>query len=665
MAFSSDLARLGALLVVSLLAASRAARLELDAENRALRSTGTPEARTEERRAGLFGREATLVLLLVPTSGAGADAVAEDAAWVAGLRARAEVADLVEHRSARPGERLLALTLSADAGGRFQEPLAAVVAHAEETRPDARRLYVSGAPAAEAALAKALRAEERRIVPLVALVLLALLALLYRSPVLALGALLPALSGIAMTGALQQALGYAVDPVTSLLPPVLLVVGIATGVHLIEAYLDERRLGHEPEEAARDALRHVLVPSFGCAVTTVIGFLALLTNPMPAVRRFGILSGAGVLLTALVAFVLVPSWLRLFARAPRLARRAARAGPWPRWSVAMTRVLARAAPLTALGTLLLALFFGWAWTRLEVDTDPLGILPEDHPFRVATDEIGARLGGTEVFELLLDGPAPPAAPIKLLELEARLCALDGVVGPAGVPRRANDGSALCSALLAPAGTTARERLFATAEDLAHQIGWSGAHATGLPVRTARDSGALARGERQGLLASLLTLLPCVFVLRSARLTAIGMAANALPCFLLHGGLALAGRPLSVASAMIGSVVLGLVVDDALYFLHGYRAHRATSSAPVAVARTIRARGQAMTITTLVLTAGFLASLAGHLATTREFGVLAAGAVASAWVANLLLVPSFLLCAARARPRCFPPARVPESTPWNA
>ena len=642
-----DVLRLLALLLATGWAASRAVRLELDTENRAMRSTGSSEARAQAQREVRFGRDATLVLLLRPEREEAPSADDESAAWVAGLRARPEAHSVLELPQAGEGERLLAVTLAADEDGSWSVPLARFLEQAERSRPAGQRLLASGPPAAEAALAEALHAEQQRIVPLVGLVLLALLWTFYRSLALALGSILPALAGIAWTGALQERLGYAVDPVTSLLPPVLLVVGVAAAVHLVEAYLEERRRAHDPEHASIGAWRHVLVPGLGCAATTVIGFLALLSSPLPAVARFGMLSAAGVLFTAVASFVLMPPWLRLFARAPRLARRSAGAGPWPRWSGPVARALARAAPWTPLGARVLALVFGWAWSRLEVDTDPLGILPAEHPFRLATDEIGARLGGTETFELLLAPPGPPNAQLALFQLEQALLALEGVAGPAGLPRRATDGSALVSVLLEPSGTTAREQLFASAEARARELGWQSAQATGIAVRIARDSGALARGEAWGMLASLLTLLPCIAILRSARLTLVGLLANALPCFLLHGGLALAGRPLSVASAMIGSVILGLVVDDAIFFLHGYRG-QAARSARLTVARTLAERAQAMTVTTLVLALGFLAGLAGTLATTREFGVLASGSIVAAWAANLFLVPSFLLLGRRVR-----------------
>ncbi|MSR62104.1 MAG: hypothetical protein EXS08_06645 [Planctomycetes bacterium] len=643
MRFPSDLPRLLALLLVCAWAATRAAKLELDVDNRAMRSQGTPEARAEELREASFGRDATLVLLLTPEAGSTDNDEAADS-WVAALRTRPEVRGVTELAQAREGERLLALTLGADETGGFGAALAALTEHAEASRPPATHLSISGVPAAEAAIAEALHAEQTRVVPLVGLVLLVLLWVFYRSLALALGSILPALCGIALTGALQQALGYAVDPVTSLLPPVLLVVGVAASVHLVESYLEERRKDQDPVQASQSAWRHILVPGLGCAATTVIGFLTLLTSPMPAVQRFGLLSAAGTLFTALIAFTFMPPWLRLFARAPRLVQRSAGEGPWPRWSAPIARALARAAPLTALAALVVALVFGWAWTRIRVDTDPLGILPASHPFRLATDEIGARLGGTETFELLLEAPTPPLVGFKLLELQTKLLGLDGIVGPAGPPRHAADGTALLASLLRPSGTTAREELFSAAEGLAHQLGWAEVHATGLAVRIARDSGALARGEAWGMLASLLTLVPCVLILRSVRLTLVGLLANALPCLLLHGGLALAGRPLSVASAMIGSVILGLVVDDAIFFLHGYGEQRGRSSMRLAVARTLRTRAQAMTVTTLVLALGFLTGLAGVLTTTREFSVLAAGSILAAWAANVFLIPSFLLFA---------------------
>jgi predicted RND superfamily exporter protein len=639
-----------ALLLATAWAAAFAARLELDVENRSMRSSNGADAAFEERRGRLFGNDAQVVFLLQPSVPAGGEDEEGLDAWVAGMQGRAEASGSFLFPGRAPGERLLALTLVPDEAGTVSHGLASLSAAAAASAPATHRLFVSGSPAGEAAIATALEREQRRILPLVGGVLVALLLAVYRSLVLAAGALLPALAGIAWTGALQYALDVPVNPVTALLPPVLLAVGVAGAVHLVDAYLDERAGGAEPEGASRRACAAVLAPAAGCAATTVVGFLALCTSPMPAIRSFGLLAALGVALTAALSFLVLPAWLRRFARADGLRRRSTGRGRWRALSIAAGRALAHRARSICAAAALAALVLAWSWTRLGMDTDPLRILPAHHPFRLATDEIGARLGGTEVCGLLLDPPGPSGV-FALLGLQRSLEEVAGVAGPGGPPRTAADGTGLVPLLLAPAGSSAREATLAMLEARAREHGWSAARATGWPVRVARDSGAIARGELRGLAATFVVLGPCIWLgLRSLRLTGLGLAANALPCLLLHGGLALAGRPLSVASAMIGSVLLGLVVDSAIYLLHGYRSARARLGPRLAVASTLKRSGRAVSVTSLVLALGFLAGVSGELATTREFGFLAATSILCAWASNVLLLPALLLVSRRAPSR---------------
>lgn len=612
-----------------------------------MRSQGNAEARAEELREQHFGHDATVVVLLEQET---PEDELDSEEWIESVRARPEVDALIELPDEHESESLVAFTLVPAPDGTVGAPLATITDFLRASVPTGTRLSLSGSPAGEAAIAAALDIEQRRIIPIVALVLFTLLGLVYRSVALALGILLPALGGIAWTLALQEALGMLVNPVTALLPPVLLAVGVAGSVHLVDGFVAGRARGLTPESAAHHTLREVLWPALGCALTTVIGFLALFLSPIPAIERFGALAAAGVVVTALLSFLALPPWLRVFARAERLARRAPQSGPWMWGSYALARRLARHSGLLAGLALVTGIVLGWAWTRLEVDTDPLRILPEHHPFRVETERIAARLGGTDTFDLVLSPPEPPGGFLKLAGLQQALLELEGMARPAGLPRRAEDGTGLVTMLLEPGGSQARERTFAAAEALAREHGWKEAHATGSAVRVARDSGAIGRGEVYGLAATFLALGPCLwFGLRSARLTVMALLANLWPCLLLHGGLVLLGRPLSVASAMIGSVILGLVVDDAIYFLHGFRAARSGARERLAVAHTLRSSGRAMTVTSLVLALGFSAGLSGELSTTREFGGLAASTILAAWGANLFLLPALLLLfRARAR-----------------
>jgi hypothetical protein len=160
----------------------------------------------------------------------------------------------------------------------------------------------------------------------------------------------------------------------------------------------------------------------------------------------------------------------------------------------------------------------------------------------------------------------------------------------------------------------------------------------------RDSERLVTGQLRGLgvTAALITGV-LVAGLRSVRLGLLGMVPNLLPCCLLYGGMAALGRPLTVATAMIGTVFLGLVVDDSVHELYLYRRARvAGASRADAVATALRRAGRAVTVTSVALCAGFAACWSGRMETTREFGALAAAIVAAAFATNLVVLPALLL-----------------------
>jgi len=117
----------------------------------------------------------------------------------------------------------------------------------------------------------------------------------------------------------------------------------------------------------------------------------------------------------------------------------------------------------------------------------------------------------------------------------------------------------------------------------------------------------------------------------------------VPVAALYGGLALLDRPLSASTALIGSVFLGLVVDDTIHFLHGYeRARRAGADARSAVAASFRSCGRALVVTSLVLGLGFGAAAIGSLSTTVEFAVVSAAVIALALLADVVLLPALLV-----------------------
>jgi hypothetical protein len=621
--------------------------IALDVENDAMKSVDTDEARDARILEREFGREAVILVdfQALPV-GSGRITELETAA----LRELAEkVAELPGVDSLRPwpepsvGSRVWVLTLD-DSLRDYAREVEGIEREIRDGAPSSLRVAIAGQPVAEVVIAHEVRSEQRRILPWVLGGLVALLFAYYRHPGLVAAVVGPSLAGIAWTTGTYGLLGHEHDPISVLLQPVLLTVGIASGVHWVESYLDELAAGRAPRAAAREALRALRRPAMLAAVTTVIGFLSLLGNAIPAVSSFGAFAALGVGLTFLLASLLTPVLLELFAARVRpeyLARRGATSGELA--VRAARRLLLHARAIRA-GSVVLAVACSWAWTQVTVDNDPLRILPADHPFRRESAALASEIGGTEVVHVLVPAPSRLAEPVALGLFAGAVAAEPGVAGPAGPALRAANGDWRLSFLLRPGGSAARTQVFAAIERRAAALSAPDARAAGIVVQIARDSEHLVRSTLWGTGGTALVLFVTFWIgLRSLHFAWLAMVPNLLPCIVMYGGMALLGRPLSVATAMIGSILLGLVVDDTIHLLYRFRDRVRQGAEPVdALEHVFRHSGRAIAITSIVLGVGFGLAALGSLTSTVEFGLLAAATIGIASLCDLVLLPAILV-----------------------
>jgi predicted RND superfamily exporter protein len=622
-------------------------QVPIDIENKALKSPGSPEALALERRIEHFGRDITLLAAFhaVP-EGSGVITEVEERGLASLERGLAELEGVGSVRRWPLDShdcRVLAVALDAP-GGDFAPVVERVERAIAEGAPASTRISLTGLPVGEVVIAREVRAEQGRILPLVVGAFVLLLLFYYRHPGLVLAILAPAGVSIAWTGGIAALLGRELDPVSVMLQPVLLTVGVAAGVHWIEAYLDELRRGTPAERAAGLAVAGLRKPALLAALTTVVGFLSLSFNSIPAVIDFGIFAALGVALAYAIAAWLTPALLRLGARhipAGLVRRHGERFGELgyraAEWLGRRALAIRACAVLIAVAGLAL-------WPRIEVDNDPQSLLQQSHPFRRATERVVREIGGSDVFDVLVPAGSTLAEPAALGLFAAHVLELAPVAAGAGPAQRSDGGDWLLRFLLEPSGSTERSRLFDEIEAHAAALGSPQVRATGTSVQVARDSDRLVKSAIVGMLASLGVLFVLFWAgFRSLRYAWLAMIPNALPCIVVYAVLAALGRPLTVATAMISSVLLGLIVDDTIHLLHRYRElRRAGLEGLSAIERVFQHSGRAIVITSVVLGLGFSVGLAGELATTVEFCGLAAVTILVAFLCDLLLLPAILV-----------------------
>jgi predicted RND superfamily exporter protein len=126
------------------------------------------------------------------------------------------------------------------------------------------------------------------------------------------GTFLPlATVGIAMlwTVGLMSLFGLKISVLSSIVPILILIIGIADSVHLLSRYREDAQKYENKREALAHTMLTMVAACFLTTFTTAIGFAALLTTDLYIVQEFGVLTAVGIMIAYVVAIEFLPSVL--------------------------------------------------------------------------------------------------------------------------------------------------------------------------------------------------------------------------------------------------------------------------------------------------------------------------------------------------------------------
>ncbi len=225
---------------------------------------------------------------------------------------------------------------------------------------------------------------------------------------------------IVMAIGMMQGIGYlfeqagiidAFSSVTQIVPILLIGLGVDYAIHLTSRYREEIGEGDSVDGAMSGAVTSVGVALFLATITTVIGFLTNVFNPVPALKDFGILAAIGIVVAFLLMLTFVPAVRRV------LDRRAERKGTLPVTSLQghgdrlLPRIMEKLALLTehaAIPTLVVAILLGaagfWGFTQLETRFSFTDFLPDESEYVTTLDILSEDFGGGfgEVTQVLVE-----------------------------------------------------------------------------------------------------------------------------------------------------------------------------------------------------------------------------------------------------------------------
>jgi predicted RND superfamily exporter protein/CRP-like cAMP-binding protein len=493
-------------------------------------------------------------------------------------------------------------------------------------------------------------------------------------------------------------MGYFDVPIdfgTLVLPTLLTVVGSAYATHVVARHREEIDAGGTPGDIAYRVIRHLGTPVLVTALTTVLGFASLIVYRIEAIQHLGVFSVFGISALFVLALTFVPAVLTLL-RVPQTGTGREPESAWLTGGLErLGRFDMRHRKTVIAASAIVLVFFTWGIRYMRVDTNYARYFSEDSPVREASRVIADHLGGSVAFLVAVDGPEPDS--ITRLDTLRRIAALEDFIDrlpgidhttsvvdyvktlhrafhdddpayfglpdtDAGVQQylllldpetiedvvNADSSRATIVVRSRLVGSTALREAITSIRRFAADVFPEGypVHTTGNVVLLNRTADDLSRGQVQSFviaLAVVFAILSLVFL--SVRFGLVAMVPNLIPIVIFFGLLGWLNIPLSISTAVIASISLGIGVDEAVHLLAEFNHHvRKAADQEEAVLGALRSVGPPIVYATTALVLGFLVPAWSNFAPVRQFGLLSAVTVATSLLADLLLLPALLATA---------------------
>jgi len=260
-------------------------------------------------------------------------------------------------------------------------------------------VHLVGLPILKEDVAAYISKDQQRVMPLAVLVMALILALLFKRIA---GVVLPmVVVGVSLvaTLGLYTACGFQLNSITSLLPPVVIVLSVSAAVHIFDAWQHEVNVGLRGDTAIRKALVTVWKPCVFTAAMTAVGLLSLVISPIPAVRMFGMFSAIGVLFSVVIAFVVLPIGLGWIRESHEQISGCNRIMPHFLKLVAVTP--GRHPVLILLLAAALSLLSLWYGEKVQNNTDLIKFFKKSSLTYIDHQAVGQQLGSVRSLELLI------------------------------------------------------------------------------------------------------------------------------------------------------------------------------------------------------------------------------------------------------------------------
>jgi len=562
-----------------------------------------------------------------------------------------------------------------------------------QARGGPETILITGRPVIEGVFGIYMPEDMKHMQPIILALLALLLFLSFRN---VRGVLIPLavviLSELWMLGTMA-ALGIPMYTVTTLLPVLILAIGIADSVHLLtHIRIEAGREGESDKfKSIVRGMHGMWSPILMTTLTTAAGFLAMLTSDLLPMRFFGVFAAVGIIYAFIITILFIPAIEAVLPHREKPINKLAFSA-YLKW---MTRIVGEHPKriLASFAMLLVISLIGLS--QLQVNSSLVSEFRPSDPLRQADEMLNNHFAGTTTLDVMLDtgtqdGVLQPDFLQGMNQLQLAV-EKEAVVGDSSSiaellaemnkvmhegkqeHRTVPDSSDLAAQYLllySFSGAPDDFDSFITSDyrqahiriqlksdssaDAGHLVQLLESHAkawfptssmefAGTAFTTYRFSDLIISGQIQSLLLALAFIFILCFVMfRRVSDALLSMLPVSMAVIVIYGIMGFVGVPLEIGTAITGAMALGIGVDFAIHYLYRYRFYEKENlNYKQIITATNEETGRAILFNSLVVIGGFLVLLTAHLYPQVKLGALVASSMAICYLATCYLFPVLL------------------------
>ncbi len=268
-------------------------------------------------------------------------------------------------------------------------------------------VYVAGRPIVEGTMAYLGPKDMQRMVPIVVLVIILVLYLVLRNGKSTLFTLLVVLFSTVWAFGLMALLNIPIYAVSTMIPVMLIAIGVADGIHLYSHLYMHLRENPEADrrEAVMDMVREMWRPVVMTSITTSVGFISLLTSQVYPIKYFGLFTAFGVMMAMVFSLVLIPAGILAFGlpHPKKKIKEEDADAEHDHFAYKFAHLAIKHKTLIYIATIVIVAISIFGVTKVWINSSFLEKFEKDSDIVLTDKFINEHFGGTSTLNVILDG----------------------------------------------------------------------------------------------------------------------------------------------------------------------------------------------------------------------------------------------------------------------